>query len=55
MFQMLGLKCIKRKMVDTALENAETQVDEFAKKASASVKKTAPKAAATKTTARKTS
>lgn len=52
-----GAKVYKegRKMVDTALENAETQVDEFTKKASASVKKTAPKAAATKTTARKTS
>ena len=48
-----GAKVYKegRKMVDNALENAEAQVDEFAKKAAATSKKTT----SAKTTSRKTS
>ena len=58
-----GAKVYKegRKMVDDALENAEAQVDEFAKKTAATAKKSvakknaATKTSAAKTTARKTS
>jgi len=52
-----GAKVYKegRKMVDDALENAEAQVDEFAKKTAATVKKSAAKSTATKTSAVKTS
>ncbi len=56
-----GAKVYKegRKMVDDALENAEAQVDEFAKKTAATTKKsatktTAAKASTAKTTAAKT-
>jgi ElaB/YqjD/DUF883 family membrane-anchored ribosome-binding protein len=56
-----GAKVYKegRKMVDDALENAEAQVDEFAKKTAATAKKSAAKSTpaktgATKTTAAKT-
>jgi ElaB/YqjD/DUF883 family membrane-anchored ribosome-binding protein len=52
-----GAKVYKegRKMVDSALENAEAQVEELSKKATAATKKTAPRATATKTTTRKSS
>jgi polyhydroxyalkanoate synthesis regulator phasin len=52
-----GAKVYKegRKMVDDALENAEAQVDEFAKKTATTVKKSAAKSTATKTSAVKTS
>jgi ElaB/YqjD/DUF883 family membrane-anchored ribosome-binding protein len=51
-----GAKVYKegRKMVDDALENAEAQVDEFAKKTSATAKKSAAKSTPAKTSATKT-
>ena len=51
-----GAKVYKegRKMVDNALENAEAQVDELAKKTAATIRKDAPeRTVASKTTARK--
>jgi phosphosulfolactate synthase (CoM biosynthesis protein A) len=51
-----GAKVYKegRKMVDDALENAEAQVDEFAKKTAATAKKSAAKSTSAKTSATKT-
>jgi phosphosulfolactate synthase (CoM biosynthesis protein A) len=51
-----GAKVYKegRKMVDDALENAEAQVDEFAKKTAATTKKSAAKSTPAKTSAAKT-
>jgi phosphosulfolactate synthase (CoM biosynthesis protein A) len=51
-----GAKVYKegRKMVDDALENAEAQVDEFAKKTAATAKKSAAKSTPAKTSATKT-
>jgi len=51
-----GAKVYKegRKMVDDALENAEAQVDEFAKKTAATAKKSAAKSSPAKTSATKT-
>lgn len=51
-----GAKVYKegRKMVDDALENAEAQVDEFAKKTAATTKKSATKTTAAKASTAKT-